>query len=547
MSHSYRVHDSRRIAALLGACGLCALSACASADELSLQADRAVDGEIGGSVERLNDQRRATVVEPEKQEPPPPAAEPAAESAALTTPPAGPPPPETRVLTLTEALKIAIESNREYITQKEALYQTALSLTGTRHSFAPQITSSLSYLFSGGEHVDNTQSAFWTAAVTKVLPTGGDISVAGSTSLSTTDNPAASDPNTFNSDLAVVLRQPLLRGAGREVAYEDLVQAERSLVYEIRNFELFRENFSIDVATKYYELVRDKQGLVNQRHNLDGLVFARRQAEALNKVDRLSELEVLRARRSELTSQNTMIEAQESYRLALDKFRIFLGLPPGMHIEVQEDPPKYVEVNYDVDSAVQVAQKNRLDVLNRTEQLEDVERNLRISRNGLLPEVNLDVQYGLAGKGDPSFVHQGVDQDSWGAGIRFELPIDRLTERNAYRTAEIQYIRAKRDYEVFMENLIVDVQSTFRGLVRSTQSLEIQRQLIVDQEKNVKIAQIRLEQGVVSNREVLDAQESLLDARNALIQEQVDYEISRLGLFRDLGILFIDEHGMWNQ
>ena len=49
----------------------------------------------------------------------------------------------------------------------------------------------------------------------------------------------------------------------------------------------------------------------------------------------------------------------------------------------------------------------------------------------------------------------------------------------------------------------------------------------------------------LSYREGRSSLLELLDAQNALIDEQVNYEIARLGLLRDLGILFIDETGMW--
>ena len=77
------------------------------------------------------------------------------------------------------------------------------------------------------------------------------------------------------------------------------------------------------------------------------------------------------------------------------------------------------------------------------------------------------------------------------------------------------------------------------------QSLEIQRQLIGDQTKNLRIAELRFERGEIPNRDVVEANQALLDAQNALIDEQVAYEIARLQLLRDLGILFIDETGMW--
>src|SRR5205814_4456808 len=127
----------------------------------------------------------------------------------------------------------------------------------------------------------------------------------------------------------------------------------------------------------------------NQRRNLENNQFGRNQAEALFAVGRANELDVLRARRSELTARNSLLEAQESLHLALDTFRIFLGLPASESIDVQPDAPPFVAVNYALDSAMHVAEANRLDLLNRTEQLEDQERGLRLARNSLLPDLDL--------------------------------------------------------------------------------------------------------------------------------------------------------------
>ncbi len=57
----------------------------------------------------------------------------------------------------------------------------------------------------------------------------------------------------------------------------------------------------------------------------------------------------------------------------------------------------------------------------------------------------------------------------------------------------------------------------------------------------------RFERGELPNRDVVEANQSLLDAQNALIDEQVSYEIARLQLLRDLGILFVGEDGMWKR
>jgi len=50
------------------------------------------------------------------------------------------------VIGLRDALRIATLSNRDYVSRTEGLYLSALSLTGTRFQFGPQLASTLSYL-----------------------------------------------------------------------------------------------------------------------------------------------------------------------------------------------------------------------------------------------------------------------------------------------------------------------------------------------------------------------------------------------------------------
>ena len=450
-------------------------------------------------------------------------------------------PHDVRVLALADALEIAYLTNRDHISRKEGLYQTALSLTGTQYAFSPQVSAALSYIFAGSNTGAEGHTAGAVAGLSQVLPWGGKAS------LTATSGFEGGLTDAFNSALSLQLTQPFLRGAGREVAWESLRQAERSVVYAIRNFELHRENFSIQVASQFYDIVQQKQSLENQRRTLESQVFGRKQAEALYSVGRTPELEVLRAKRSELTSQNSLIEAEESLELALDRFRIFLGLPDDQAVVVHDEAPAFVEVDYDVDSAVEVALLNRLDWLNQQEQLEDAQRGVRIAANGLLPDLALDLGYTQSSPPDSSFVGQSFEEGAYHAGVTLNIPLQQVNERNAYRSAQISLANATRAVAEYKDNLVVSVRGTFRELARRKQSLDIQTELISDQERNVKIAQLRFEQGNFSNRDVVEAQQSLLDAQNALIRERVAYEIARLGLLRDLGILFIDEKGMWKE
>ena len=452
---------------------------------------------------------------------------------------------EARLLRLEDALQLAVLHNRDYRTEVESLYLTAVALLGTRHAFSPQLTAVLGYLFSDATGFPSSGVASGRIGVTQVLPWGGNVGVDASSSFAGV--PDATD--SFGAGLSVRLTQPLLRGAGREVSHEALVQAERTMIYEVRDFELFREDFALEVASRFYGLVQSNKQILNQAENLERASFDRSKSEALFNVGRVTELEVLRAKRQELNSQNALLGARESYLLELDRFRIFLGLQESVVLEIADEPPSYVPVAYDLESAVQVALENRLDVLNRREQVEDAERAVRIARNGLLPDLDLTLSLGrnALAAATVSDLDLDLDQSDVSAGLSLEIPLDRVDESHAYRTAQISLERARRGYEVFVETLRSEIRSAIRELERREISVQITRELITGEEKNKRLAVLQYERGQIDNRELVDAEQSLLNARNDLIDEQVSYELARLRLLRDLGILFIDERGIWTE
>lgn len=448
---------------------------------------------------------------------------------------------EPRVLDLRATLACAYDGNRAMLAQREALEVEALALRGARHEFAPQLGLALGYTFGESRGAPDANGLGAAFRVSQILPTGANLTLDASSDTSARENGAPFHDSVLRAELV----QPLLRGGGHAVSHEPLIQAERNLVYALRDFELFREDFTIDAARRYYDLVNQKQSIENQRRNMESNEFARRQAEALFAVGRANELDVLRARRSELVAKNALLEAEEGLELALDGFRIFLGLPADQPIDVETDAPPFAPVAYDLASALEVARANRLDLLNRREQLEDVERGLALARNALLPDLGLTLGTTYTTGEHADLFGSDLERNDTSVALTFSVPLDRVRERNSYRTAQLGLARARRDLEEFEDQLRVSIQGSFRELDRREQSLEIQRQIIVDQTKNLRIAELRFERGEIPNRDVVEANQALLEAQNALIDEQVAYEIARLQLLRDLGILFIDETGMW--
>ena len=451
--------------------------------------------------------------------------------------------PKPRVLSVQEALRVATHNNRDFRSQIETLQLAALSVSLQERNFGPILSNTISYVFANSPSTAATGTAAASVGVSQVLPTGGGVSA--STGLSAVDDLEAGGSTTYRHDVTVSFSQPLLRGFGREVAWEALTQAQRDVIYALRDFELFRQDFSIDVLSSYYGILRQKQVVENSRRTYERFVFLRRRSEALFEIGRVSAIDKFRAKQEELTASNNLITEEETLASLLDSFRVFLGLPEGVRIDVEDVKPTAKQADIDLDSAVAAALHNRLDLRTAEERLEDADRGVRIARNGLLPDLDLDATFGLDGVRGAGWPNQYEGSQS--VGLSLVLPLDKVPDRNTYKRSLITRSRRRRTLDLTRDNIRVGVMNTYRRLRRLANSVQIQQANVDLAEKRVQNAQVLFEAGELGNRDVVEAESAKLSAQNALIRAILDYEIARLQLKRDIGILFIGPDGMWKE
>ena len=451
---------------------------------------------------------------------------------------------KVKVLSLRDALRTATKENRDFKSEVEALHLAALAASLQRRNFGPILSSTLSYVYANSPSTTATGTGSANIGLSKILPSGGTVSA--STTGTSADDQETGGPGTYSHDVTVTFEQPLLKGFGRETAYEDLTQAERNVVYALRDFELFRQDFSLDVLRRYYAIVRQKQVVANSRHNLEQFTFLRKRSEALFEVGKVRAIDKFRAAQEELTASNNLLAEEETLEALLDSFKIFLGLPTTARIKIEDTRPVTRPANINLKSALAAAIHNRLDLKTEAERLEDAERAVRIARNGLLPDLDLTGSVSVAGSktdGDSTSYGDG----SHSVGIALTLPLDKVADRNAYRAALIERQRRRRAHTLAADNARMEVLNTYRRLRRLANTVRIQTANVNLAKRRVENARTRFEMGELGNRDVVEAQSAQLRAQNALIGAILDHEVTRLQLKRDIGILFIDPDGAWKE
>jgi outer membrane protein TolC len=134
-------------------------------------------------------------------------------------------------------------------------------------------------------------------------------------------------------------------------------------------------------------------------------------------------------------------------------------------------------------------------------------------------------------------------------GVRFDAPIVRRAERNAYRAAQIEYQRARRAYMLQHDEVVREIRLDLRNLTLARRQFDIGREQLVTSARAVEENEINLRSSREPNAGLtlllLTSLNNLLGAKNSLIGNWVQYETARLSLYRDLDIMNVDASGTW--
>jgi outer membrane protein TolC len=139
-----------------------------------------------------------------------------------------------------------------------------------------------------------------------------------------------------------------------------------------------------------------------------------------------------------------------------------------------------------------------------------------------------------------------LDESDYGVSLGYDLPVDRLSERNRYRQAQINLERQRRSTSLAEDNIKLQVRQDYRLVQQAIETYSIQQESLKTAQKRVDTTAILIEAGRAITRDYLEAQRALVSAQNNLTSALVDLYIARLTLFLDMEQLRVDDTGTWS-
>ncbi|PIE23233.1 MAG: hypothetical protein CSA62_08460 [Planctomycetota bacterium] len=451
-------------------------------------------------------------------------------------------------LDLKRALEIAAENSEEFQQQRESLYFAALNLTGQRNRYTT-IFSASGDLDANGVADDSANGGVGRGLTgRKLMATGA--SILGGFASKFVRVFTSGGGWDVSSLLSLSITQPLLQSFGAAVTMEPLTQAERDVIYAIRNYERFRRRFAVDVTSDYLSVIEARNSLRNSLDNLKSLENNRKRSEELAKAGRTPQFEVDQSLQRELTARNGVIRSRTSLQTQLDRFKITLGIPIECEIKLARDALERVreigikEPALDEEKAIELAMQNRLDLRNSIEQVEDAERKVIVAKDALKMGLDLSAAIDIPNEKTSNGFKLDWDKYQWQVGLALELPLNKTNERNSYRRALIGLQAELRSHGRFLDRIKQNVRTQLRNVEQALRSYRIEENAVKLAQTRVDSTRLLIEAGRATTRDFLDSQSSLLSAQDNLTSRLVDYFVANLGLLRELEMLDVGKDGL---
>lgn len=450
-------------------------------------------------------------------------------------------------LTLTEALDVAAENSREFQRQKEVLYTAALTLSRNQWDFAVRFGNTGSERISGVADDTANASLGDTGSVNYRTPFGTRI--------------AASFAQTFlrslvsngrfdgNSILNLNLTQPLLAGSGMRIVREPLTQAERNVIYAVRTFERFRFDLAIGIASDYWNLCSNVNDLANVEANYQSVCKSREQIEEFFLAGRRTVTDFGRAKQAEYAADVQRVNSRNRLQTALDRFKIRLGLPTTSQIEVDPHELDRLKENgvaaipLTEEQAIAIALQRRYDYHTAIDDVEDNGRRIYVAADALRSILDFTTAVTV-----PAESGKGIELDwskiNWSAGFDLNLALDRIAERNAYRTALINFDVSIRAREQASDQIAANVRAALRNIQAAMENYKTQTTAVALARQRVEATTDLYDAGRVQALEKLTALDDLLRSQLDLNAQIVAYSVARLTLLNEMQAVQLNPDGL---
>jgi len=453
-------------------------------------------------------------------------------------------------LTADEAVSRALERNVTLASQRLTPQTYDYALAANRAFYRPTVTSQLSNqsavqlgrLTTDGGLKTDQKTANWNGGLQQQVPWyGGQYTVNWANNRQGSNQTTAQFNPAFTSSLQAQYTQPIL--ANRKIDNTRVNILTTEIQQDISELDLQSATASTvaQVRNAYWELVYAVMNLDNQRASLDLASKLVQDNRARVEIGTMAPIDIVQAQAEEATRKQNLVNAEatlQNNELALKRLIVSGTDDPVWTATLNPvDRPSPSAEAFDLEAAVRNALGARTDLQTAKKNIDLANVSLRQFDNQSMPTLNLVGTYLLQGRGgrpnDPTLPLSnwfdalgGVgkfDAPTWTVQANFSYPIgtSQADANKARQRIIIQQNQATvKATELQIATEVTAAAIAIRNSLEAIQAAGAAREL---SQKRLEAAQSKLDVGMATNFEVVQAQRDLADARNAELRQQLNY------------------------
>ena len=463
-------------------------------------------------------------------------------------------------LTADEAVQRALENNADLAVEKFTPQASDLSISDAKSVYDPVVfstvstqnrTSKATNTFQGGASVTN-KTLTYNFGATKAVSTGGSFRVDFNNNRGTTTSTVSTFNPSFGSSFNANFTQPLLKNRSLDTNRLNIKLTKRNKEITDLQFRSIVVSTLANVRKLYYDLIYAGENLSAQRKSLSLAQKFLNENQIKVNVGTLAPLDVVAAESEVATREEGVVIAENALAEAQDAIKRAI-LPRNdaeawKTVIVPKDRPTAQPVPVDAEAAINNALQKRIDFQVVQKNLQNIEDQVSLTKQGRKPSLDLFANYGTFGTGGTQVLDlqtgrplsppitggyadalselAGRDFPTWNVGVNFSYPIFNRVGKNSAARGELaldQYRAVVRRVELQIANEVRTasraVETNFKR-VATTQSARTLQQRRLDAEEKKFAA------GMSTNFLVTQAQRDLALAEVAEIRAIADYNKS---------------------
>lgn len=297
-------------------------------------------------------------------------------------------------------------------------------------------------------------------------------------------------------------------------------QAEANKQISLNDLEKEKQGVIYKVTEAYYQVLQTEgmkrvsaQAVKQMQAHLES-------SEALLKEGMIAPIDLNRIKSQLSNLEHNLIKAENGYKLTMYNLNSIMGIDLNTEL-VLENNLSYEPCEINLEDALVQAGENRSQIMNIALQRRIMEEMVDIAKSNRKPQVILSAESGITG---------------WQAMIVAEYSLmDGGVNKAKIKQAELNLAQVDQSEKQVQQLIEFEVRSAYLNMKEAEKLIKVTEEGIKNSQESFRIAQVKYNEGIATNTEVIDAQSTLIEAETNHLNALYDYNINRAALIKAMG------------